>query len=259
MANGEYTGTPPSASCLRAAVNWLMYAINLNHKNTTMKSITISFILILYTSLSFAQENSGLPLIDMHVHWGPGLEKYDERRIQTLDRLAENNVVMAVYFSKIPEALSREIQNAQTEMLPYLGMICSESHSLYPCYPGSRGAFPDLDWLRNEVQAGRIVGLGEVNAQYYSIKPTDPRMEPFFALAEELDIPVGYHMGLGPPGSAYRRPYRLSYGNPLLLEEILVRYPKLRLYVQHAALPYLQEMMGIMNHVSSGLRGPVGH
>src|SRR3989454_6563092 len=40
----------------------------------------------------------------------------------------------------------------------------------------------------------------------------------------------------GPPGAAYLATprYRASLSNPLLLEETLIRHPKLRLYVMHA-------------------------
>ena len=38
----------------------------------------------------------------------------------------------------------------------------------------------------------------------------------------------------------------MRYSNPLLLEEVLVRHPKLRLYIAHAGYPYLQETIAIM-------------
>jgi hypothetical protein len=37
--------------------------------------------------------------------------------------------------------------------------------------------------------AGRLQVIGEVGAQYEGIPPNDPRMEPLFAIAEELDVP----------------------------------------------------------------------
>jgi predicted TIM-barrel fold metal-dependent hydrolase len=63
-----------------------------------------------------------------------------------------------------------------------------------------------------------------------------------------LDIPVGLHTGLGPPNSPYQccPKFRASLGNPLLLEEVLIRHPKLRLYVMHAGYPYLREMIALM-------------
>jgi predicted TIM-barrel fold metal-dependent hydrolase len=74
-------------------------------------------------------------------------------------------------------------------------------------------------------------------------------MEPYWALAEELDIPVGLHTGLAPPGTPYQccPKFRNSLGNPALLEEVLIRHPKLRVYLMHAGYPYLQETIAIMH------------
>jgi hypothetical protein len=49
--------------------------------------------------------------------------------------------------------------------------------------------------------------------QYSGLAPNDPGLEPYFALAEELDVPVGIHVGLGPPGAAYAESpkYRMAH------------------------------------------------
>ena len=109
-------------------------------------------------------------------------------------------------------------------------------------------SLPDLDFLRGEVAADRLLALGEIGNQYEGIPPNDPRMEPYFALAEQLDIPIAVHMGLGPPGAAYVGfpKYRMGLSNPLLLEEVLVRHPKLRLYVMHAGWPMIDQIIGLM-------------
>jgi predicted TIM-barrel fold metal-dependent hydrolase len=106
----------------------------------------------------------------------------------------------------------------------------------------------DLDVLRKEVAAGRVHALGEIGNQYEGILPNDSKLEPLFALAEELDIPFAIHMGLGPPGAAYigYPKYRMGQSNPLLLEEVLIRHPKLRLYVMHAGWPMLDQMIGLL-------------
>ncbi len=61
----------------------------------------------------------------------------------------------------------------------------------------------DLGLLRKEHAAGRLQILGEIGTQYEGIAPNDPRMEPIYALAEELDLPVALHMHPGPPGAPY--------------------------------------------------------
>jgi predicted TIM-barrel fold metal-dependent hydrolase len=107
----------------------------------------------------------------------------------------------------------------------------------------------DVAFLRNESKAGRLEMIGEVGQQYLGIAPNDPRMEPIFALAEELDLPIGLHMFPGgPPGYPYLpgSHFRVSLGDPLLLEDVLVRHPKLRIYVMHAGWPFLEHMLALM-------------
>jgi predicted TIM-barrel fold metal-dependent hydrolase len=107
----------------------------------------------------------------------------------------------------------------------------------------------DLAFLRKEIARGRLMALGEIAAQGAGLNPNDPKLEPYFALAEELDIPVGIHMGLGPPETPYRPccpNFRTTLGNPQLLEPLLIKHPKLRLYIMHSGYPYLQEMKAIM-------------
>jgi len=111
----------------------------------------------------------------------------------------------------------------------------------------------DLQFVRKEHAAGRLDVLGEGGSQYEGIGPDDPRMEPVYALAEELDIPLALHMHPGPPGatSIGFPKIRPSLGNPLRLEEVLFRHPKLRLYIMHAAWPFLDELMALMHSYPS--------
>ncbi len=102
---------------------------------------------------------------------------------------------------------------------------------------------PDAETLRREYAAGHLAGMGEIAAQLTGVAPNDPALEPYFSLAEELDLPVLIHTaGIGP----YLPGFRSAKGNPLLLEEVLVRHPNLRLWVENAGFPFLHEMMAMM-------------
>ncbi len=106
-----------------------------------------------------------------------------------------------------------------------------------------------IDELRLLHANGQLAVLGEVVIQYRGLRPDDPRFEPYFALAEELDIPVAIHFGEGPPAAA-RFPgyedYRASLGSPFLLENVLRKHPKLRIYVMHYGSPLVDEMIAMM-------------
>jgi len=120
--------------------------------------------------------------------------------------------------------------------------------------PGSRVLFNGgprsipLDVLRSQFADGSVQVFAEVTTQYLGIEPADPSLEPYFALAEEMDIPVGIHMGPGPPGAPYlfSPDYRARLHSPLLLEDLLVRHPALRLYIMHAGWPMLDDLLALL-------------
>ena len=95
---------------------------------------------------------------------------------------------------------------------------------------------------------GAFQVLAEVMAQYEGVRPDDPRLEPYWALAEELEIPVGIHLGTGGPGDPYfgSAGYRARNSSALLLEEVLVRHPKLRVYIMHAGYPLLDDLRALL-------------
>lgn len=96
--------------------------------------------------------------------------------------------------------------------------------------------------------AGDIAAVGELGWQYDGIAPNDPRAEAIWAMAEKLDLPVSIHMGPGPPGVAYLpgSGYRASLSSPLLLEDVLLRHPKLRVNVMHAGFPLIDDTIALL-------------
>jgi uncharacterized protein len=104
------------------------------------------------------------------------------------------------------------------------------------------------DSVRKLIASGELSVLGEVTTQYLGVSPTDSTFEPYLKVAEELDVPVGIHMGLGPYAAPYTGypQYRAALGDPLLLEGALLRHPKLRVYVMHAGWPMLDRMIALL-------------
>jgi hypothetical protein len=116
----------------------------------------------------------------------------------------------------------------------------------------SFGGGPDTmsaDAVREALRTGRYAVLGEVTAQYGGMAPDDPVLAPYWALAEELDIPVGIHIGTGPVGAPYLRAfarYRARLHSALGLEEVLLLHPKLRVYIMHAGWPMLEDLLALL-------------
>jgi predicted TIM-barrel fold metal-dependent hydrolase len=193
------------------------------------------------------------PIIDMHLHafrvdggkppavnivtGRPSAARTsDELRDMSLAALERYNIVKAV--ASGPWETVMQWHEAAPDRI-MVGAFSDEANPL-----------PDLAGLRAGIRAGRVRVLGELVLQYMGMAPNDPRMEPYYALAEEMDIPAGIHTGIGPPGTPYdpiSPNFRVTLGNPILFEEVLVRHPRLRLYLMHGGAPYLQETKAIMS------------
>lgn len=163
--------------------------------------------------------------------WSPPTD--DAVMEQTITVLEQRNIIGVL--SGPPERVLRWSEAAPARFIP--GVYVE---------PGRDGV--SLDSLRRLYETGRLAVLGEVSSQYVGIPLDDERMEPYWALAEELDIPVAVHLGEGPPGAPYRGfpEYRARLTNPFLLEEILVRHPRLRVYVMHYGSPLVDEMIAVL-------------
>ena len=100
----------------------------------------------------------------------------------------------------------------------------------------------------DSLNSGFYKVMGEVAPQYGGMSPSDPSLDAYFAAAEKLNIPVGIHMGTGGNGSINitNPKYRASLGNPLLLEDLLAKHPRLKIWVMHAGYPMIDEMIALM-------------
>jgi len=189
------------------------------------------------------------PVIDMHTHIGA------EKGVAIMDSLNVRYWWLARGSSDLRNWA--KLETMANRYLPSLGFPCPGGRDVIygkvPCYETPTD-FPDLTWLRGEVQSGRIQAFGEMLPQFLGLSPGDSRLEPYWALAEEFDIPAAIHMGPGPPGAAYesspvprKNPeFRMAYGDPMLLEEVLLRHKRLRLSIMHAGWPRLESTLALL-------------
>ena len=106
---------------------------------------------------------------------------------------------------------------------------------------------PDPSALRRTLAETRAKFVGPILAQSDGVALDDPRLDPYWSLAEELALPAVVRLGLEPPGADQRGDrYRVSLGDPLKLEAVLVRHPKLTLVVSGAAWPLGDAMTALM-------------
>jgi hypothetical protein len=90
--------------------------------------------------------------------------------------------------------------------------------------------------------AVRDLGLGglKLAPAMQHVFPDDPRLEPIYARAEALGVPILFHAGMSwEPGS------RLAYGQPLRFEQAAAEHPGLRIVLAHLAWPWVMEAVAL--------------
>jgi predicted TIM-barrel fold metal-dependent hydrolase len=164
--------------------------------------------------------------------WSPSTD--EELMVQTIAAVERLNVIGVL--SGAPERVDLWMKAAGQRFIPAVQLSLG------------RTGEPTIEDLRVRHRDGRMRVLGEIGTQYYGIAPDDQRLEPYWQLAEELDLPVGIHIGPGPPGVIYlgASGYRARLHSALTVEDVLVRHPKVRLYVMHAGFPLLDDMLAVL-------------
>jgi hypothetical protein len=204
-----------------------------------------------------AESRAGRPIIDMHLHaveldmtlpvampnpvtGEPAPPSGLAQMQQAIDLTERYNIVKAVVSGSV-EAVAAWREAAPERVLGSLDMG-------RPGFTSGGKPLPEIDELRVLYADGALAAMGEVTAQYEGYSPSHAGYEPYFALAEELDVPLGVHTGTSFPGTAYRgKPnFRVSLGNPILIEDVLVRHPNLRVYLMHGGYPWDREAQAIM-------------
>jgi len=194
-----------------------------------------------------------LPKIDMHVHpfegpfTGPDgkalsrecfptlfcdapaplVQKRGDSLKYTLEAMDRNNVVLG-YLGGDPNDVYR--------------WVAAAPNRFFPAAEIGNPSATDFARLRADLKAGKLKGLGETAPQYEGIAPNDPRLEPVWQLMDEFDVPNFIHtVGMGGPSPKLR----IQDGHPQLLEEVLMKHPKLRLSVENAGFPFTEETISL--------------
>lgn len=212
------------------------------------KILSAALFTFLGVSANDAIAEEQLPIIDMHLH------SYDETNYfvapdehgtmapptveahfeATYESMRDNNIVIGVVSNSVSSEAAWMSKDVDGRFLRGFGW------------------FRPSDELLTEFEAlaraGKIDVFGEVGAFYSGMTLADPHFEPYLEICEELGIPVAIHTGGGPPGITYRGAprARIRHGDPLLIEDVLVRYPELKIYLMHSGELFFEEAARLM-------------
>ena len=90
--------------------------------------------------------------------------------------------------------------------------------------------------------------FGEIGAIYGGYTLSDPVFDAYMRICERYDIPVAVHTGGSEPNITYGccPNFRLRYGDPFTVEDVIAKYPNLRIYLMHAGEVYHEHAIRLM-------------
>ncbi len=91
-----------------------------------------------------------------------------------------------------------------------------------------------VDLLEKGIKELGLKGVKIFPGWYY---PNEERIAPFIRKSEELNIPVLFHQGADP------HPFVMKYGDPRHVDDLLLKYPRLKVIEAHCARGYEDLLM----------------
>jgi hypothetical protein len=207
-----------------------------------MKSLIMLLII-----LSLGAIITSAQVIDMHMH------SYTEKDFWV--GKARNGLESS---KSSKEHLEQTIQKMNQHKIEY-AVICGTIESIekytkadkrfIPGYQDYEDTLIPIKQFEEYVQTGKIKVFGEVMAVYKGRTLADSLYQPYLAICEKYGIPVAYHSGGSFPNAQQLGwpKYRIALGDPFLIEDVLVKYPKLKLYLMHAGENFYENTLRMMD------------
>jgi predicted TIM-barrel fold metal-dependent hydrolase len=207
-----------------------------------MKKITLSLAISTLISVTLSAQ-----VIDVHMH------SYTEKDFWV--GKARNGFESS---KTTKEHLQQTIQKMNQHKIEY-AVICGTIESLerytkadrrfISGYQDYKDTLIPVKQFEEYVQSGKIKVFGEVMAVYKGTTLADPLYQPYLAICEKYGVPVAYHSGGSFPNAQQLGwpKYRIALGDPFLIEDVLVKYPKLKLYLMHAGENFYENTLRMMD------------
>lgn len=111
-----------------------------------------------------------------------------------------------------------------------------------------RGA-EGVDEARRLLEQGSVLGF-KFHPNLQQFAPNDGSAYPLYELIEEAGAVALFHtghsgIGAGVPGGGG---IRLKYGNPMLIDDVAVDFPRMKIVMAHPAFPWQDEAISVAMH-----------
>lgn len=157
----------------------------------------------------------------------------DEHLAQTIKKMDEHNIAYAVICGTM-ESVEK---------------YTKADKRFIPGYQDYGDTLMPIEQFEAYVKAGKIKVFGEVMAVYKGKTLADSSYQPYLAICEKYGIPVAYHSGGSFPNAQQLGwpNYRIKLGDPFLIEDVLVKYPEIKLYLMHAGENFYENTLRMMD------------
>ena len=199
-------------------------------------------IIILFALLQqFLFAPSQTKIIDMHIHsysnkdFGerePATDHYgtkgaanaESHRIATFAAFRKFNIVKAVVSGNPESVEDWALKDSAHIVIRGILMFTPNDYGM------------DTVKFEQMIKDKDIEIFGETAPYYGGTTISDAVWQPYLRICEKYDIPVAVHTGGGDPGGTYTwsPKARLRLADPYWMEDVLVQYPRLRIYMMHA-------------------------
>jgi predicted TIM-barrel fold metal-dependent hydrolase len=98
----------------------------------------------------------------------------------------------------------------------------------------------ELHEIRGFINEGTVRGL-KLYPGYEPFYPNDPKFNPAYELAAELQVPVMIHTG-----DTYTPTGKLKYAHPLNVDEVAVEHPDVNFIICHLGSPWFRDSMEVV-------------
>jgi predicted TIM-barrel fold metal-dependent hydrolase len=185
-----------------------------------------------------------MEIIDFHIHY-IRKEMLNPTWLNFLEEINPDFYAKADDFSNHPELLTSYLKSqgvryavvlpecapATSGFVPTEEVIeyCRGQEMLIPFTSLNPNVHPDpAAKLEFQVKDGGIKGL-KLHPSYQFFYPNESRLYPLYAKAQELRIPVIFHIG-----SSIFKGTKLKYCDPIYLDDIAVDFPDLKIIMAHS-------------------------
>ncbi len=178
-------------------------------------------------------------IIDVHTH----INNYHEDKVISLENsldlltntMLENKVDYSLVLSSFKVSPNRPSTKQVVEAIQgrdNLGVVSGISFLNYN--------HRDIREISEYLEQGLIKGL-KFYPGYEPFYPNDSRLQVWYEMAIEFDVPVMFHSG-----DTYAPTGKVKYSHPLHIDDVAVDFPELKIVICHVGNPWIKDCMEVV-------------